>query len=256
MGPNRDKPDHESSLFVSPRRRCTPTPEDVLDRSDDFDDALSDPTASTVSPLVTQDSADCGDVTHSVEVTTLLSRLPSLGRDTEETHACGQAQTAKPATGGAGVGGCAAAASHTDNGSTSSGSSRAAGMKRSEARDALMVNPAEGFTSKHPSSDIAYGGVPSAGALARRPGQASVSTMIADRQTGPSTGAAVNPYRVEEAGRRRVNVHTAHGARAAPGVADNRRESGRDFFFGNGGWSRGVPAFHSRCKHVSGATVK
>lgn len=185
--------------------------EDVLDRSGDLHDTLDDPEL----PFVGQDTIESGDVSRSVDVSTLLSRLPSLARDTQKEDADGQILTVKPAVGATDdhvliSTATISSTSHIRNNLNKphnvspDGRTRMIDIERIPYRNDSSMSSVKDPSNKHVSPGIMYGGVSSTEAEMRQ-------------RVEPSVGLVNSPYRMEESIRRRSNGHMNHGGASAGG---------------------------------------
>lgn len=146
---------------------------------------------------------ESGDISRSVEVSKLLSRLPSLARDEQEEDTDGQIPRAiiGPADGRVPV--STATTSHVRNKAhnvSPDGRARVMDIERIPYRDDSSMSSVKGPSNKSVSPGILYGGVSSKEPQTRQ-------------RIEPSVGMDNSPYRMEESIRRRSNHGGAGGPR-------------------------------------------
>ena len=151
-----------------------------------------------------EDTIESGDMPRSVEVSKLLSRLPSLARDGQEENTDGQIPRAilGPAADGR-VPVSTATTSHVRNkphNVSPDGRTRVRDIERIPYRDDSSMFSVKGPSNKSVSPSILYGGVSSREPQTRQ-------------RVEPSVGMVNSPYRMEESIRRRSN----HGGSTSAG---------------------------------------
>lgn len=146
---------------------------------------------------------ESGDISRSIEVSKLLSRLPSLARDGQEEDTDGQTPRAKcPADDRVPV--STAATSHVRNKThnvSPDGRTRVMDIKRIPYRDDSTMSSVKDPSNISVSPGILYGGVSS---------REQPQTQL---RAEPSVGMVNSPYRMEESIRRQSN----HGSASAGG---------------------------------------